>query len=76
MAARFPAGEPSLVECDALTIHGDVYFESDVIIRGAVTITNPGSTPAVVKRKTVVDRDLNFYPTLQSNPVEIASQPS
>ena len=75
MEARFPEGEPSLVECDALTIHGDVHFESDVTIRGAVTITNPGSTPAVVKRKTVIDRDVNFHPTLQSNPAGIASQP-
>jgi UTP--glucose-1-phosphate uridylyltransferase len=74
MEARFPEGVPSLVECDALTIHGDVYFESDVTIRGAVTITNHGSTPAVVERKTVVDRDLNFYPTPPSDPAGIASQ--
>ena len=73
---RFPEGVPSLVECDALTIHGDVRFESDVIIRGAVTIINPGSTPALVKRKAVIDRDVNFHPTLQSNRAGIASQPS
>jgi len=75
MEARFPEGVPSLVECDALTIHGDVHFESDVTIRGAVTITNPGSTPTVVKRKTVIDRDVNFSPALQSNPAGIVSQP-
>jgi hypothetical protein len=46
-----------------------------VTIRGAVTITNPGSTPAVVKRKTVIDRDVNFHQTLQSNPAEFAPQP-
>jgi UTP--glucose-1-phosphate uridylyltransferase len=73
LEARFPEGAPSLVECDALTIHGDVRFESDVTIRGAVTITNPGSTPALVKRKTVIDRDVDFYPTLQSHPAGTAS---
>jgi len=55
---RFQAGEPSLVECDALTIHGDVRFEKGVVVRGTVTITNPGPAPAVIKAGTVIERDL------------------
>ena len=55
---RFKEGEPSLVECDALTIHGDVRFEKGVVVRGAVTITNSSASPAVVKAGTVIDRDL------------------
>ena len=55
---RFKEGEPSLVECDALTIHGDVRFEKGVVVRGAVTITNRSASPAVVKAGTVIDRDL------------------
>jgi len=55
---RFKAGVPSLVDCDALTLHGDVRFERDVIIRGAVTITNSGSRPAVIRAGTVIDQDL------------------
>jgi UTP--glucose-1-phosphate uridylyltransferase len=55
---RFKEGEPSLLECDALHIDGDVRFEKGVVIRGSVTITNPGSGPAVVKAGTVIDRDL------------------
>ena len=55
---RFKEGEPSLVECDALTIHGDVRFEKGVVVRGAVTITNSNASPAVVKAGTVIDRDL------------------
>jgi UTP--glucose-1-phosphate uridylyltransferase len=55
---RFKEGEPSLVECDALSINGDVRFEKGVVIRGSVTITNPGASPAVVKAGTVIDRDL------------------
>jgi UTP--glucose-1-phosphate uridylyltransferase len=72
---RFPGEVPSLVDCEALTVHGDVHFESDVTIRGAVTITNHGSTPAVVKRKTIIERDMNFHPTLPSNPPGIVSPP-
>lgn len=55
---RFKEGEPSLVECDALSIHGDVRFESGVVIRGTVIIRNPRTAPAVVKAGTVIDRDL------------------
>jgi UTP--glucose-1-phosphate uridylyltransferase len=55
---RFKEGVPSLAECDALSINGDVRFEKNVVIRGAVTITNPGPGPAVVKAGTIIDRDL------------------
>jgi UTP--glucose-1-phosphate uridylyltransferase len=36
--ARFPAGAPSLVACERLTVRGDVAFGADVTVRGAVTI--------------------------------------
>ena len=36
--ARFPAGAPSLVGCDALTVEGDVTFGRDVVVRGTVTL--------------------------------------
>ena len=55
---RFRAGTPSLADCDALTINGDVHFEQNVVIRGTVTISNSGSQPAVVKAGTVIERDL------------------
>jgi len=55
---RFPAGTPSLRDCDALTITGDVRFEQDVVIRGTVTISNSGNRPAVIRAGTAVDRDL------------------
>jgi UTP--glucose-1-phosphate uridylyltransferase len=57
---RFPAGVPSLVECEALTVIGDVRFESDVIIKGRVTIKNNRKSQAVIKKGTVIDRDLTF----------------
>jgi UTP--glucose-1-phosphate uridylyltransferase len=55
---RFKAGPPSLKECDALTITGDVRFERDVVIRGAVAISNSGARPAVIKMGTVIEQDL------------------
>jgi UTP--glucose-1-phosphate uridylyltransferase len=55
---RFKKGIPSLVDCDALTIEGDVLFEKDVKIKGAVTIKNNQSTQAVIREGTVIDQDL------------------
>src|SRR3954466_8492803 len=36
--ARFPSGPPSLVECERLTVKGDVRFGRDVTVRGSVTV--------------------------------------
>jgi len=55
---RFKEGEPSLLECDGLTITGDVRFEKDVVIHGKVAITNSGKAPAVIKAGTVIEQDL------------------
>lgn len=57
---HFNDGVPSLVDCDSLTVVGDVLFEGDVTISGRVRITNRGNTQAVIKRGTVIDQDLNF----------------
>jgi UTP--glucose-1-phosphate uridylyltransferase len=39
--ARFPHGAPSLRQCEALTVEGDVTFGRDVVVRGSVTIAGP-----------------------------------
>ena len=57
---RFKEGLPSLVDCEALSIEGDVYFESEVIIQGRVSIKNTQSTPAVIKKGTLINSDLRF----------------
>ncbi|MFO7709762.1 MAG: UTP--glucose-1-phosphate uridylyltransferase [Desulfobacterales bacterium] len=54
---RFAQGEPSLVACDELTIRGDVHFEKEVVIRGAVTITRSGRESGLVKSGTVIEGD-------------------
>jgi len=57
---RFGSNIPSLVDCGALTIIGDVRFEENVTIKGSVIIKNQQKIPAVVKAGTVIDRDLTF----------------
>jgi UTP--glucose-1-phosphate uridylyltransferase len=39
---RFPAGPPSLVECERLTVKGDVLFGSRVKVHGSVTVEQEG----------------------------------
>ena len=55
---RFAAGIPSLVDCDALTVEGDVSFEKNVTIKGSVSIKNRQGSQAVIKAGTVIDKDL------------------
>jgi UTP--glucose-1-phosphate uridylyltransferase len=57
---RFKEGVPSLVECESMTIHGDVLFEKNVRIKGNVVITNMGNTQAIIKKNTVIDGDIIF----------------
>ena len=40
--ARFPAGAPSLVACDRLSVEGDVAFGRDVVVRGTVRLAQEG----------------------------------
>ena len=57
---RFRQGIPSLIDCESLTVRGDVRFESEVRIAGRVAITNTGPNQAVVSKGSIVDKDLNF----------------
>jgi len=55
---RFADGVPSLVNCYALTVEGDVLFRKGATIKGSVTIKNTQPFQAVIKEGTVIDRDL------------------
>ena len=57
---RFIHGIPSLMDCESLTILGDVRFERNVTIKGRVVITNDLKSQAVVKEGTVLDKDVIF----------------
>ncbi len=52
--ARFPAGAPSLVACESLTVCGDVEFGADVVVRGAVTVEQDGDGPLRIEDGAVL----------------------
>jgi len=53
--ARFPAGPPSLVACEQLTVEGDVRFGRDVVARGTVEVRHEGSDQLVIDDGTVLE---------------------
>jgi UTP--glucose-1-phosphate uridylyltransferase len=52
---RFAAGVPSLLNCDAITIAGDVFFEEDVTLKKNVVIQNLKNRRAVIPKGSVID---------------------
>jgi UTP--glucose-1-phosphate uridylyltransferase len=55
MQARFPDGIPDLLECDRLTISGDVKFGSNVKVIGNVVITNDSDQQLVIESSSVLE---------------------
>jgi len=53
--ARFASGAPSLVECERLTVEGDVLFGADVVVRGAVTVEHDGDGQLRIEDGTVLE---------------------
>ncbi|MEA2450013.1 MAG: UTP--glucose-phosphate uridylyltransferase, partial [Thermoleophilaceae bacterium] len=53
--ARFEHGPPSLVECERLTVEGDVAFGSDVVVRGEVRVSNDGDEQLRIDDGTVLE---------------------
>jgi len=57
---RFNQGVPSLVECDSLTVEGDVMFEKDIVVKGTVTIKNRRDSQVVIKAGSIIAQDLIY----------------
>jgi UTP--glucose-1-phosphate uridylyltransferase len=53
--ARFAAGAPSLVDCERLTVRGDVAFGAGIVVRGAVEIDHDGPDQLVLEDSSVLD---------------------
>ncbi|MBN1878989.1 UTP--glucose-1-phosphate uridylyltransferase [bacterium] len=51
---RFPAGAPSLVNCEEWQIEGDVYFEEGVVVSGTVKIINRAGSPGTIRAGTLI----------------------
>ncbi|MCH9698228.1 MAG: UTP--glucose-1-phosphate uridylyltransferase [Gammaproteobacteria bacterium] len=60
LKARFPHGPPNLLDCQQLTIIGDVLFEANVTISGDVTISNQTSQQHVITKDTVIEQSIQF----------------
>jgi UTP--glucose-1-phosphate uridylyltransferase len=52
---RFPAGPPSLVACDRLTVVGDVVFGSGVVVLGSVRIEHAGADQLRIEDGAILD---------------------
>jgi UTP--glucose-1-phosphate uridylyltransferase len=53
--ARFPAGPPSLVQAERLTVRGDVVFGANVVVRGAVDVEHDGDGQRTVDDGAVLE---------------------
>src|SRR5919198_2934393 len=53
--ARFPAGAPSLVACERLSVEGDVVFGANVVVRGAVAVEHSGAGQLRIEDGTVLE---------------------
>jgi UTP--glucose-1-phosphate uridylyltransferase len=52
---RFPAGPPSLRDCERLVVRGDVTFGAGVVVRGSVEVAAPEGTAHHVEDGTVLE---------------------
>lgn len=57
---RFPAGPPSLVRCESLSVKGDILFQAGVTVKGEAEVVNSGGAQAVVTAGSVVEGDVTF----------------
>lgn len=55
---RFPAGAPSLQQCSALSITGDIRFGSNITIYGEISLTNNSPTPVMIPDGTTIKADI------------------
>lgn len=53
--ARFAAGIPSLIDCESLSIEGDVAFEAQVVLKGRVVIKNQATSQMTIPSGTIID---------------------
>jgi UTP--glucose-1-phosphate uridylyltransferase len=60
MDERFKNGIPSLIECESLTVKGDVQFGKGITIKGNVTIENQQDVQVTLDDNTIIDQDLLF----------------
>lgn len=55
--ARFPQGVPSLLECENLTIKGDIRFGRNIKLKGSVQLINNTTAPQKIADNLVIEGD-------------------
>ncbi len=55
MEARFPDGTPSMLECQQLTIQGDIKFGKDVVLKGKIRLVNETTDQRIIEDGTVIE---------------------
>lgn len=60
LEARFPFGPPSLVDCERLTVRGDVRFGRNVVCRNASEVINETGEQAAIPDGQVVSRTVRL----------------
>lgn len=55
MEARFPNGVPSLIECERLSIRGDIKFGRNVTIKGVVELTNESGQQTEIEDGAILE---------------------
>jgi UTP--glucose-1-phosphate uridylyltransferase len=57
---HFPAGIPSLIECQHLQVTGEVIFGREVKLKGSVHINNTQNQPVFIPDQALLEGDVNF----------------
>jgi len=58
--ARLPHGAPSLIECERLSVNGDVVFGKNVQLKGSVSLVNQTGRQATIPDGSVVTGEYRF----------------
>lgn len=51
---RFRFGAPSLIDCESLTVQGNIYFEDNIRLEGKVVLKNRGRKPVCIAAGTTI----------------------
>lgn len=51
---------PSLVNCQSLSVHGNIFFEKDIVISGNVTIRHDTEDPVTIPAGSHIESDLSL----------------
>jgi len=57
MESRFPAGPPSLRNCESLQVSGDITFGRNVVIEGVVRLSSPPDVPLKIEDNSRITGD-------------------